>query len=165
MCYHAPMMKIDAKQNRRPIETAERAIGFIQGGNARVTFVSQKTNARFTFRVRAADSGDVFFVSLLNGKDNENNYVYIGYMRDGTFYHGGRKSHVTRDAASFCAFDYVWLALTRNAMPKDCAIWHEGACCRCGRALTVPQSIASGIGPECAAKRGIDGDFLAELLG
>jgi hypothetical protein len=30
--------------------------------------------------------------------------------------------------------------------------WHEGKCCRCGRKLTVPASIASGIGPECATK-------------
>ena len=29
-------------------------------------------------------------------------------------------------------------------------VWHEGRCGRCNRALTVPESIASGIGPECA---------------
>jgi hypothetical protein len=27
--------------------------------------------------------------------------------------------------------------------------WHEGRCGRCGRRLTVPDSIASGYGPEC----------------
>lgn len=28
-------------------------------------------------------------------------------------------------------------------------IWHEGKCGRCGRQLTVPESIESGFGPEC----------------
>jgi hypothetical protein len=27
---------------------------------------------------------------------------------------------------------------------------HEGKCGRCGRLLTVPSSIESGIGPECS---------------
>jgi hypothetical protein len=28
-------------------------------------------------------------------------------------------------------------------------VWHEGRCGRCGRALTVPESVERGIGPEC----------------
>ena len=27
--------------------------------------------------------------------------------------------------------------------------WHEGRCGRCGRKLTVPESIEAGYGPEC----------------
>ena len=30
--------------------------------------------------------------------------------------------------------------------------WHEGRCGRCGRTLTVPESIASGVGPECQGR-------------
>lgn len=33
-------------------------------------------------------------------------------------------------------------------------VWHEGSCGRCGRKLTVPESIANGLGPECAEKVG-----------
>lgn len=29
-------------------------------------------------------------------------------------------------------------------------VWHEGSCGRCGRKLTVPSSIETGLGPECA---------------
>jgi predicted metal-dependent hydrolase len=29
-------------------------------------------------------------------------------------------------------------------------VHHEGKCGRCGRLLTVPSSIESGIGPECS---------------
>ena len=32
---------------------------------------------------------------------------------------------------------------------------HEGRCGRCGRALTVPESIDTGFGPHCAAEMGV----------
>jgi hypothetical protein len=31
-------------------------------------------------------------------------------------------------------------------------VHHEGKCGRCGRKLTVPESVKSGFGPECAGK-------------
>jgi hypothetical protein len=34
-------------------------------------------------------------------------------------------------------------------LPESLEIWHEGSCLRCGRKLTVPESIESGYGPEC----------------
>jgi hypothetical protein len=34
-------------------------------------------------------------------------------------------------------------------------VWFEAACCRCGRKLTVPSSIARYLGPECAKKIGV----------
>ncbi|MGQ4872128.1 MAG: DUF6011 domain-containing protein, partial [Candidatus Thorarchaeota archaeon] len=33
------------------------------------------------------------------------------------------------------------------ALPEKVRIWHEGKCGRCGRRLTVPESIESGYGP------------------
>jgi hypothetical protein len=39
-------------------------------------------------------------------------------------------------------------------MPDGVVIWHEGRCGRCGRRLTVPESIESGYGPECIGKIG-----------
>lgn len=31
-------------------------------------------------------------------------------------------------------------------------IFHEGRCGRCGRVLTVPESVETGFGPECAGR-------------
>ena len=31
-------------------------------------------------------------------------------------------------------------------------VWHEGRCGKCGRKLTVPESLTSGLGPECAGR-------------
>jgi hypothetical protein len=35
-------------------------------------------------------------------------------------------------------------------------IWHRGFCAKCGKALTVPESILTGVGPDCAAMLGIE---------
>jgi hypothetical protein len=56
----------------------------------------------------------------------------------------------------------------RKFLPECIEIWHEGKCGKCGRQLTVPSSIETGIGPECiktlskAEKRDI---FLTSILG
>jgi hypothetical protein len=34
-------------------------------------------------------------------------------------------------------------------------LWHEGRCGKCGRALTVPESIESGLGPVCESREAI----------
>lgn len=39
-----------------------------------------------------------------------------------------------------------------KTLPDGYRIYHMGQCCRCGRALTVPSSIESGLGPYCAGK-------------
>jgi hypothetical protein len=47
-------------------------------------------------------------------------------------------------------FDYVLNKLKTNKLPEFVEVWHEGKCGKCGRALTVPSSILTGIGPECS---------------
>lgn len=147
-------MRIDPASNRRMITDVNDAVSFIQGGNARVTFVSTKTAARFTYRVAEPKNGmkgDILFVSVMSGRDNESSFTYIGFLRGGEF-HRGRKSAIAENATCVRAFAYVWNALREARMPAQCEVWHEGRCCRCGRALTVPASIARGIGPECASR-------------
>ena len=83
--------------------------------------------------------------------DNWSNYAYIGLLTQA----GLRltaKSNASEDAPSVKAFRYAWNALVNGVIPGTLEIWHEGSCGRCGRTLTVPESIASGIGPECAKK-------------
>lgn len=135
------------------LKTSEAALAFMLAGNARVTFKSKATGNRFTYRVRASEDGNVHFVALLNGSDNNTDYAYLGYIRRGVFFHGGAKAKVAATASSAKAFKWVWEQLQLGHQPGNVLeIWHEGRCGRCGRTLTVPSSIASGIGPECASK-------------
>jgi len=133
-------------------ESADEATRFIQAGNATITLKSLATETRFTYRVRESEDGRCFFVSLMNGSDNESSFAYIGIIRDGEF-RWTVKSRVSKDAPSFRAFAWMFKnVIVGNAIPSALEIWHEGRCGRCGRKLTVPESIASGIGPECAGR-------------
>ena len=142
------------------LATAESALAFTMAGNATLTLVSQKTGARFTYKVRAANTDsdaqtDLYFISLLRGADNESDYSYLGRIAKGRLYIGRkvpRAGDIGKDAPSARAFEYFWRALERGEMPAQCEIWHEGRCGRCNRKLTVPSSIESGFGPECAGK-------------
>lgn len=138
---------------------------FLLAGDARVTLVSQKTGTRFTFRVRAKGvlKGEApeapWFVSLLTGRENNSDYTYLGTIfedlltHDPKGYGGYRhsdKSRVSPEASSIKGFVWAWRYIVRGELPPGCEVWHEGRCGRCGRALTVPSSIAMGLGPECA---------------
>jgi Family of unknown function (DUF6011) len=152
---------------RGRILSPETAVRFILAGDARVTFLNEATGTRFTYRVTApkvdtARGGRVTdltspmrFVALA---DNESTFAYLGFIRAGTDFQWGRKSRVREDAPSVQAFYSVWETLRGEggAIPAGVSIWHEGHCGRCGRTLTVPASIASGFGPDCAALLGID---------
>lgn len=124
---------------------------FVLGGNATVTLESVKTGARFTYKVKASDDGALSFVSLLNGADNESDFAYLGLIRGDRYTHGV-KSRITADAPSAVAFAWAWPHIAAGRIPPALNIWHEGKCGRCNRKLTVPESIASGFGPECSGR-------------
>lgn len=147
--------------------SAEDVKAYLLAGNAHVTLVSTKTGTRFTYRVRSVERpadgsppGPVtHFVSLLTDPDNERGYTYIGHVADytrgdGLAYVHGRKSKVGADAPGAKAFAWFFAkVILGGEMPDVMEVWHDGRCSACGRKLTVPESIARGLGPECAGRR------------
>lgn len=125
---------------------------FILAGNATFTVQSEKTDARFTFKVRQPKPDAPHFVSLLNGPDNENDFAFLGTLFANGVYRHGVKSHVSPAAPSAIAARWVVERITQGKPLVNCQIWHEGKCGRCGRKLTVPESIETGLGPECAKR-------------
>lgn len=121
------------------------ALTFIFAGNSIFTVVNSKTKNRFTFKVKKSKDGSLYFVSVLSGSD----YTYLGTISGNSYKHG-KKSIVSKDAQSVKVFDYVLTKLNSNTLPEFVEVWHEGKCGKCGRTLTVPASILTGIGPECA---------------
>lgn len=134
---------------KAPFADAATAIKFALSGKATLTLKSKKTETRFTYKVTASKDGAVHFVSLLGGPDNTSDYRYFGYIRRGIFFYGNAKAKVAVDAPSTKAFTWAWGAMMKGTMPDQLEVWHEGRCGRCGRKLTVPESLASGFGPEC----------------
>jgi hypothetical protein len=124
------------------------ALRFIFSGKSTVTFLNSDSGNRFTFRVKQAKDSNLFFISLLSGSEK---YSYIGTSAEGNFRHG-KKSIISKDAQSVKVFDYVLNKLKLNILPKSIEVWHEGSCGKCGRPLTVPSSILTGLGPSCAKK-------------
>ena len=128
---------------------------FVTAGKAIFT-VSNPQGVRYTFRVKLPkEPRGEFFASVLFGSNNETDYVYVGMVdgRTGAL----RTTRGSKVAASDTRTKVLAFALRviygRQALPAGYRIEHAGKCCRCGRTLTVPASIRSGIGPECAQMR------------
>lgn len=134
----------------------EDAAEYILSGNATCTFENTKTGNHFSYTVQQApESGTehkpaIWFVKALLGPDRIPQY--IGYIKVTGYVYGGGKARVSADAQCNQVFDYVWRKLTDGTLPECIEIWHEGRCGRCGRQLTDPVSIATGIGPVCRTK-------------
>lgn len=128
---------------------------FVRGGNARFTLVSNATGNRITYRTRSSKDGKVHFVKVLTGADNTNSYTFLGTIfSDGTYRHGFQ-SPIGHDAMSAKAFAWFFDRVADGDV-TGVQFWHEGRCGRCGRVLTVPESIATGFGPECAGRVGAE---------
>ncbi len=150
-----------AAANDQPhkITSAKIALTFMLAGNAYFTVRSTKTGTRYTFRIAKAKDdknserfhADTYFVSMLTGSSNESDYSYMGIIRDKQFRTTARSRFVA-NSTPVLAFKWMFSILLADHMPSTMELWHEGRCGRCGRKLTVPESIEAGIGPECATR-------------
>lgn len=128
---------------------------FVFGGNATFTVTNTNTRNRFTFKVKQPKNNDsVFFISVLNGSDNNSNYSFIGtYFTNGGNYRHGKKSSIGKDAQSAKVISWFFSRFI-NCEEKYpfVQVYHEGKCGSCGRKLTTPESIKTGRGPVCSGK-------------
>jgi hypothetical protein len=123
---------------------------FVKAGKAVFTILNEKTGNRFTYRVkRHKENKSLYFVSVLSGSDNVSDYTYIGAIF-GNKFRTTKGSRVKSTAPSFVAF--AWFLRNIKNLPEVIKVFHENRCGRCGRALTVPESVSNGFGPECIKK-------------
>ena len=59
----------------------EAARKFILAGNATLTLRSTKTQTRYTFKVKQAKNGNLWFVSHMTGPDNESDFESLGIIK------------------------------------------------------------------------------------
>jgi hypothetical protein len=127
------------------INDTKEALKFMFAGKSIFTFINTKTGNRFTYKIKSNKDSNLFFVSVLTNPDN---YSYIGTCIEGNYRHG-KKSNISPEAQSVKVFQFMLNKLKSNNLPDFLEVWHEGFCGKCGRRLTVPSSILTGIGPEC----------------
>jgi len=142
-------------QITRPIDI----MAYVFAGNA--TFTIEGRKSRFTYNVSKSeekeDGSCVFFVKVLTGPNNTADYSYLGIVpgRHGhplPAFKLTKKSTAGWTAPSVVSFRWMWNALVTKDEENlaTMAFYHEGRCGRCGRPLTVPESVERGIGPDCA---------------
>lgn len=150
------------------LESAAEIRRFVLAGNA--TFTVVEGDERFTYKVKSNkldrnanwSTGNVdrslYFISYLFGPSNESDFAYMGLLRQtmpDNYYlcQLTGRSRVTERSPQWQMFARLWKGIEHACRrPSTMEFWHEGQCCVCGRKLTVPESIARGIGPECESK-------------
>lgn len=136
----------------------DQVLTFITAGNATFTVVFTEENKRYTYKAVASDDQKYLWIKVLTGPDNTNNYtqIYLFHVDENgaPILRFWKNNRLYETSPSVVAFKRVFkhLLLRPDEPIEGVEFWHVGRCCRCGRILTVPESIASGIGPECATK-------------
>jgi hypothetical protein len=142
------------RQMQHQIQDFLQVNQFVFAGDSTFTLRSAKTGSRYTYKVQEADDGRCHFVKVLVGSDNENSYKYLGRFIGPDFI-PDRHQRISWDAPSALAFLFFTKCLRAGKIHEMLEIYHEGKCGRCGRKLTTPESVMTGIGPDCAEHMGI----------
>lgn len=127
----------------------------------KLTLVSAKTGARFTYQIRRdkRNRGGITtpmlrYVDVLTGADNTRDFTFIGTVyaaAEPQLFRWSAASPIGRDAPSVVALTWAWPRLF-TVIPADLEVWLAARCVHCRRLLTVPTSIAQGMGDDCASK-------------
>ena len=145
------------EMNAQPL-TTQAAREFIFAGHAIFTVENEQTGGRLTFKVETPkEKRNAFcaphFVRYLTGPDNMDHYTYVGTdWGDRRELKLTKASRMTDDSRPVKVFRWLMTRLDRGDLPESVKIYHEGRCGRCGRRLTVLESIRSGLGPICSGK-------------
>ena len=133
------------------MDDPQARLAYVLAGNATFTVVNRESGKRFTFKVRRRFTDKPHFVSVLTGSDNTHDFEFLGTIFDGVRWeHSRRKgAGISPESPSGLAWAWLWRRLSKLQPIEPAELYHMGRCGRCGRILTVPESINSGIGPEC----------------
>lgn len=146
---------------------------FLLAGRALVTLLNRNTEGRFTYRIQAPGktaeerrTAPILFVNVLTGPENgehapfeQGSYTYIGILirRTGQF-KLTKMSKLSPSNPRVAGFE--WLARQARNGNLDSfphvEVRHHNECGACGRTLTVPESIDTGLGPICASRLGTE---------
>ena len=156
-------MKTIVRPNLNPLALPKLALA----GRAVLTFRNLQAGTHMTLKIkRARDKQDparkspVFWVSASLLGDGAQSYEFVG-----TLFADTMRVKLGRGVSNESRLGRVMAFLVsslRNpaSLNGRVGLFHEGRCMSCGRELTHPESITTGIGPECIKRmKREDGDF------
>ena len=123
-----------------------------EGHKATLTVVNDATGNRVTVRFRKPRGFRKVLVDIMVGSDNTSDFLFAGTLQGQTLALSPKsKAPAAKAELAKRVLDWTLAAAAKgNLMTVRCL--HEGRCASCGRKLTVPESIDSGLGPECRAR-------------
>lgn len=145
---------ISKKSAPRKALTAAQFRNFMFAGRAVFTLENRETKNYITFKIKQLRKAgklvpNQFSVQCKALGDTTFGYVFLGFMHTDIQEFRPNK----RTSASHLGFKTFYWLLDHFNVLEDYSdrldIYHEGACCKCGMPLTVPESIEDGIGPIC----------------
>lgn len=141
-----------------------KAIEFLLAGKSEFIAVSGRTGYKIKYKITRKESNKkddnaseyVYFIKTV--VDNQEVYAGILYYdnKEQIFkFSRGQKGKLDIHHINIKSLLYIINNLYRGNSKLNVRIYHMGRCGRCGRALTTPESILTGLGPECAKMLGI----------
>ena len=125
----------------------------LQDRNRSTTFTLERDGQHITFRVRRPKGYKTMLLDAMTGSDNNDGFEYVGSMSRGLYIKPkasvSKKAEMVRDEIQWYQ-KQLWLSDKgyRNEL-ASVELHHEGQCACCGRKLTNPVSLTTGIGPVC----------------
>lgn len=137
------------------------ALPYILAGNSEFILHSTKTNQDFYYKMKKKEKLDnkdefIYFLNVKQGKDwsyagvvwYDNNVNQFKFSK-------GVKGNIEGTDLNIRSLLFVINKLNNNELPQHCLVFHTGRCGVCGKKLTTPESILTGLGPSCAKRVGI----------
>lgn len=137
--------------------TIENPKVFILAGKAYFTIQNKETNNHLTYRINICKDNEkenkFYFVGVCSRYEG---YSYIGNLyasKDETNYRFVPSKKIKNNPLSVKVFNVILdRYINKNNPHPNISFYHHNKCGKCGRTLTTPESIKSGIGPTCASR-------------
>lgn len=154
----------NVEEVRRGLIQLDRALMYMLAGKSEFILHSSKTNQDFTYRLTRKTSkdskeGDNKYIYFLNVKMGHQ-WVYAGVLwfdlENGNYrFAKGQKGQIDASDINIRSLLFVMNKLQINQIPMYCSVFHTGKCGLCGKKLTTPESILTGLGPSCSKAAGV----------
>lgn len=138
------------------------ALLYMLAGKSEVAMKSVNTGKTLSFKITKKESNKqnsseyIYFINYIAGDRS----VYAGVMAykedtDTFEFYKGAKGNMDKDCIEIKGLLSVVNKLHKERYDLPVEIYHCGRCGKCGKRLTVPESVLTGLGPECAKKCGV----------
>lgn len=146
----------------------DKALQFMTAGKAEFVLHSTKTNQDFKFSLTRQESRDqgkesennekkyIYFLNYLHG--HEKTYAGVVWFKQDTgefMFSTGKNGQMSPKDLEIRSLIFVMNKLYREETVQYLDVFHVGKCGKCGKKLTTPESILTGLGPTCSKNSGI----------